>query len=365
MPNPAFLALGDIHLSPLVWLKYRNIAGDSEQAFKSFIDLGIELHLPLVLVGDIWDSVKPPSSMLKFFRQQVDRCQQECVAVYAIQGNHDKQVVPWYVAAHDHVTHLGDGTPHTIGGVNCVGFDYALKDTIQRQLTELGTGPLPQCLLLHQACRQALGFENAWNCDLEWVPEGVPLVVMGDIHIEWEKEFRAGCWAYYTSVSHARDISQRGPKTCLLVNDDLTVERLPIFSRQIGAFRCTAADQVAAAEAWLQQALATPAALPPAVWLYETVDMAAECGRVAAEWGDRAIVVRESLDLDTFTIDPDAPAGGEEVELLSIDQLLATVVNPVEEPEAYQFILDLIDPANSLLDTIRERRETFLRREHG
>ncbi len=349
MPNAAFIAMGDAHLEELIWRRYRQISGDAEMAFTALVDLAIEHFLPLVLLGDVWDTVKPPPSMLRFFRQQMDRLHAEGIAVYAIQGNHDKRDVPWYVAVHDHVQHIGDGRPVTINGLRCRGYDYQLREQIQQRLVEVANDP-PQCLFLHQACKQALNFDGAWNCDLEWVPEGIPLVLMGDIHKYWRHTIRAGQTAYYTGTTHPRDLSQLGSKAAMVVMDDLTVEQLPLPVREIQLFKVSCAVHLRDVTDWITATQAMQQPLPPVAFLRYVPDMAAEVLAIDLPGG---ILIREPVaspeELE-FDIDTPVHDGGPDV---SVEGLLSTIVDPETKPEVFSLVLDMIQGTDTVHDVLR------------
>ena len=228
----AFVALGDIHLSDYIWRDLPDIRGDAELGLRNLVDQAIRLNVPAVIVGDLYDRAEQrDAGSIRIFDTQMARLKAAGLPCYAIQGNHDKRSIPWY-ALNPHVRHIGDGQPVEINGVACRGLDYALHDTIRERLGNLGLdGELPEVLFLHQAVRQALKFDGAWNCDLEWVPEGIPLVVMGDIHREWEMTFRPGQRALYTGSGCPRNRDEFGPRTILGVRRNLEWDRLPVPTR--------------------------------------------------------------------------------------------------------------------------------------
>ncbi len=356
MTRPAFLAIGDMHLDPLIWRKYRQINGDSFYGFAGCAQLAVDNHLPLVLVGDVFDVVDPEPSVIRFFRQQMDRLEAEGVRVYVLQGNHDRRPVPWPVAVHDWPVYIGQGQPVTIGGLVCRAFDYDTRDNIQRKLIDLSAETLPQVLFLHQAVKQALRFDGQWNCDLEWVPDGIPLTVMGDIHIEWHQQFRPGQHAYYTGATHARDIGQRGPKSCLQVNDDLSVERLSIDSRPIEQLVVASPQSVGDATAWLDGAIAQQPRLIPALFVKHTIERSIDVAQLGAAYMGRAFILGDLVDAD------EAQASTEllvDAALLSPEQLLRTLVDPMREPQAFQLASELAWSSDAVLDVIRNRRENF------
>jgi hypothetical protein len=366
--DPAFIAAGDIHLTPLIWRPQVNITGDAELAFAALIDVAIENMLPLVLVGDIFDTVEPGPQMIRFFRKQMDRLYDERVHVYAIDGNHDKRSPSWSSAVHEWVQYIGDGHQVTIGGVNCRGLDYALKDDIVESLAKLTQDPeigKTQVLFLHQAVKQALKWEGKWNCDLDWVPKSIPLVVMGDIHVEWDHDLGAGRRALYTGATHLRDIGQRGPKSCVLVNRDLTWSRLPLPYRLVERFNLSKAEDVDAVETWLKEATATVPELPPVAYCFHVGACKARLGELRRTYNASAFIVMEAVQTpEELTLDQellaDLPVEARpQDQLITPEELLKEIIDPEREPDAFQFTLDLLQSKQSVFDMIKERREKF------
>ena len=265
--KPVALVLGDIHLDTFIWRKYRQISGDAFASFKSLIDKAIKLDVPVVLVGDIFDNVTPDTSLIQFFRRQVQRMVDAELKVYALQGNQDKRPqVPWYCAIHEKVVHIGDGRLCRIGPFHTVGFDYSTRDVIEAKMATLDALDHPiDILFIHQAVRQAIPWEGAWNCDLDWVPPRVGLVLMGDIHKHFEHTIRPGQKAYYTGASHMRSLPERGPKSAILLHSDLTVTRVPLVARSLERFVITVPGDIAPIEAWLKEHSGEP--LPPVAWV--------------------------------------------------------------------------------------------------
>jgi len=363
--SPCFVALGDLHLDTHIWRAYGSIAGDSEMGLTSLVDLAIELFVPLVLLGDLFDLAKPSPEVVDIFRTQMDRCQEESVPVYCIQGNHDlRYPLPWYTAVHNHPRHIGDGKMVEIKGLTCVGFDYARKLQIQERLSELsGREEKPQVLFLHQALDKALRFETAWNCALEWIPEGIPLTLVGDIHMEWEAKVRDGQMAYYTGPMHACDIGQRGPKTAMVVYDDLTVSRRLIAYREIGSFKLTTPEEVRELERWCEQVLSQDNELPPVAQVHFTPDHADEMGRIKAERDGRVIFMDRAVDAPgMLELDLEEDRTGVD-QTISVEEHLGTLIDPEKEPGAHQLTLDLLDDSNSIPDVLREARTAFTKQE--
>lgn len=355
---PAFVCLGDIHLDHVIWRRYRQISHDAFVAFASFVQVAITNKVPLVIVGDLFDSVDPDPELVRFFREQMDLCRDADCQVYAIQGNHDKRPIPWYVALHQWPQHIGDGKPAVINGIRVLGFDYAPLASIQDSLTTLSAEVSDaQVLFLHQAVRQALSIEGAWNCDLEWVPPSIPLIIMGDIHTQTDYRVRDGQAAHYTGSSHARDIGQIGPKSCCMVHRDLSVTRVPICYREIRKFIVANDADIQSIREWLEAVVTTPRPpLRPVAWVHHVHETAPECLRLASDYDGVAVVVLEAAKMGDPAIDTDAQPLGLD-ELLSKEALIARLADPVKEPEIYSLVLELVQSkdVNETISTAKAR----------
>lgn len=343
----SFLALGDIHLDPVIWRRLKAVTGDAEVAFKSFIDLGLQLNIPLVIVGDLFDVVNPPSEMTKVFREQMDRCQTAGVPVYAIQGNHDKTVPPWYNALHDWPIHIGDGKPVVISGLSCCGLDYKLKPEFKASLEQLPDGI--DVLFIHQAVRQALSFDGAWNADLADIPQSIKLVVMGDIHTQTEYALGSGGRALYTGSSHARDMEQRGPKSCTLVKSDLTTERLQLVVRDIERFAVQVPEDFTKVTDWLSKAVAH-GGLKPFAWVQVLPTLQLQAEQLLKAYREHAICYVQSVVVaEQMQQAVELPTG------VNTLVLLTQLLDPVKEPSAYQLALEMLDDRQNLPELLQQR----------
>jgi DNA repair exonuclease SbcCD nuclease subunit len=362
-PKPALLCMGDLHLSHLIWYRHKDIADDALVAFTELVDRAIEMAIPLVLVGDLNDTVTPPTDIVEFIRSQVDRCAAAAVPIYFIDGNHDKRPTPWLTAISDWPIHIGHGELTEINGITVAGFDYALAIDIQTKLATLASLPdRPQVLFLHQAVRQGLGFENAWNCDLDWVPDGIPLVVMGDIHAPTQYRLRDGGTALYTGSTHPRNLGELGTKSMVVVNEDLTWARVPFVQQRSIFFTHLLEGQADELEPFFDWAAdaGSNAQLPPVLWLKYTIDRALfvdEVEQLLRTRFSEVILVRDPLKFSPGT---KIETGVDTSDMPTLAQLAVRVVKPEEQPVAYALVQALLDPKCNPQEVIAAHRAQFL-----
>ena len=152
---------------------------DTIQPLRETVEYCLAHKLPLVLGGDLYDTNNPPARLVARVNEILARMERNGLQVWAIQGNHDKDPeTPWGVVSPG-VQWL-DGKTVTIGGLQVHGLDFAPASIVGPRISGL-----PKCdiVVIHQALRQGLGFDDAWNCDLDWFdPLKVKNVLAGDLH---------------------------------------------------------------------------------------------------------------------------------------------------------------------------------------
>lgn len=360
-------ALGDLHISHLIWEQNRSVTGDSAFLLSELKSL-LAGDDDLVLVGDIFDATEPGPVLGRMFREWAEDVTAAGNRLWVIQGNHDKRAVPWPLALTSCVTYFGDGVPVTIAGHRIRGLDYAPRDILARKLAELGTQELPEILFLHQSTRQYLDLGD-WNCDLEWVPAGIPLVVLGDIHEPWGTAVRPGQYACYTGAGMVRNISEaRHLKSVLQIRDAAKgspgLNRVPIRSRAIRAASLTAATLEKTREevrGWVKDLAsgirpetAPVGILPPVLHLTYTDDVPSAPDLIKEAVADLGV----QLHLLTHPVVVRA-VGATRVDLAVAVQGIPTIPALLDQsglakkPQVSDLVLDLIRPGKS--SEIRDR----------
>lgn len=190
-------------------------ASDGFWALEQIRDYCLEHDLPLVQGGDLFDKNRPPSWVVN----QAIRILNPIEKLAYIQGNHDKDATAPWLRLHNTAVHLGL-EPKDVGGHQLCGIDYnpsgALGDLMAR---------VPKCdgLVLHQALKQGLGFEGAWNWDLEdCEPDRYQNVWIGDLHGQ-DTHWACGqqVRAVYPGSSWMRTIDESPEPSFLHVHDEL------------------------------------------------------------------------------------------------------------------------------------------------
>lgn len=330
---------GDLHVTPYIWSGQRHVRGDAEFGFDRVIDQAIELYdsgriKALCLLGDLFDTVNPPTGCIQHVRRGIDRLQQSGCRLLFIDGNHDKRPTPWLTAIHSHPEWVGDGQPFDFEGLTIAGLDYQEFDQVGEFVQNLGDEV--DVLLLHQTIRQYMDIAGAWEVDLSDIGSNVRRVICGHVHDVWETQFGDDQWAYYTGSTHARAIDQLYPKSSLLLNRDLSVERLPLPSRQLLNLPLSVAEEIDKAYDWLD-GLGDQQPLPPLIRLVFP----------------RSLSEAMKLHLQTLTAHPSQP----QTIVRHVADFLSVDLQQVEETRADQPVTDMAEQLKKLVDPDKESRE--------
>jgi len=144
-----FVYASDLHLSLNTWRSLPEVREDSLLSFKRLLDIcccySANVVCPLVLGGDVFDSVKMTPELLTEVMKIRD--QYTNIPIYYINGNHDL-IEPSWCSFFQNSYHLGS-QPHTLpGGEVICGIDFKLSEEFPEAVKRV----YPGCdhLIIHQ-----------------------------------------------------------------------------------------------------------------------------------------------------------------------------------------------------------------------
>ncbi len=205
----------DLHLRNYVWAARPRLKGDALIAAKYIFDHCLENRFSLKLAGDIFHTLAILPEFIAPIFGHLDRMQEAGLPVYYVQGNHDKNAVPWLslhkwpINLNNRIVELEE-CRETIMGIEATG-EEDLRELLKRVPANVNT------LLMHQAEKQAMPFNP--NFDLSWVPDSIKLVLIGDIHSS-QTYSNKHTELWYPGSPSITDISQTEPRSFLVEGVD-------------------------------------------------------------------------------------------------------------------------------------------------
>jgi DNA repair exonuclease SbcCD nuclease subunit len=344
-----FAFAADLHLRRCVWNGRPTLAGDAYAGLVQIVDYCVEQKINLVLGGDVFDSTRPPSEAVVLLKQQAARMTGVGLKLFTIDGNHDG-VTPSWADLLDDVTFV-DGQLFTPSpGVTAFGLSYRPATQLQKDLANVPH--TAQVLVCHQLMDWAFPRDGVYNMKAEWVPRSVRFVCVGDFHKPVQHEDDRGITYVYPGSVALQNLTETPVKGFVVVGHHAGVpyfdfERVVLRTRPVVEVTINTEDQIGQFQASLEKALADPALrqLPeavrtPIVNVSYNSDIPGAAERITSAVAGRAHLWAYPFSFDNL-VDPNAPAAAADGEL-SIDSVLATLVDPKTKPELFGFVHELL-----------------------
>lgn len=230
--KPAALVISDTHCMPSAWVGRPGLVGDAYFAFEQAVDYAIKKNLPLLILGDIIDSIEPPPETVYFLRKQMDRMAGCMLQVKYILGNHESTKPPWLLAVHDWPECV-DGLRFSVNGVRCYGISFTPFDRLPERLADVPKGI--DVLLCHQAWTEFMGTMCRTDGSLAMVPHA-KLVLTGDYHKCETLELLNAQGQPMRVLSPGSlvqtEIRETEPRQMHVLYEDLTTQAVPLTLRR-------------------------------------------------------------------------------------------------------------------------------------
>lgn len=308
MTEPIAVFTADNHLRPRAWARHADLCGDAEYSFRQVVEYCVANRLPLLQLGDLFDSAYPDAGSVAVYMSSVEAMQRAGCDVYYIEGNHDKSATPW--ASLHRWARLVD-SPFRIAGRRFTGFSFT-RDVADAETLRNLIGDA-EVVLAHQSWKELQGIGSV---DGTLADQRSCVVLTGDYHVccKVTIDGRGGPVTIYSPGSTAMQAINEAPDKYLCVlNDDLSVTTVPLTTRPVLRFVCdtqeslddccsVVRDQILAAEA----SIVAPASIKkPIVHVKYRDSLPDACARISAAVGGHAFlfpqVVAERVSVNVQT----------------------------------------------------------------
>jgi len=261
MTLPIAIITGDYHLVSHAWKSRPTLSGDAECALRQVAGLSRKTGLPIIAAGDLFDSKNPGMPNL----YPAHRLLRDTRGYY-IQGNHDRQSLPWMLLVAPIWTHL-EKQPVTLttNGVkyteevifrddimvipplfdtnktwNVYGLDFSSStDQLRERLDSLAIESRDgkaNLLVLHQSTPQTMPMDLNELQD-KMVPDAVDLVVVGHCHQAKTFVVTTQSGDVIPAISpggfHLLSILESPKKQMYVLFSDGSVRTVPLVTRRV------------------------------------------------------------------------------------------------------------------------------------
>lgn len=241
MPKQPICAFtGDNHLRPQTWAKHPSLFGDAYESWRQIITQCETRRLPLVILGDLFDSTRPDSYSVGVYLHGLTRMEQARLAVYYIEGNHDVADPPW-----------ASLTPwarpvrrFTLGDIQFYGLSFVSSALLPEELSRIPVGT--RVLLSHQSW---LEIQRVGHTDGQFgmIPHGLTMLV-ADYHVCGTYNGKAGngedVIAYSPGSTAMQALNEPQDKYFGILYDDLSVEWVKLETRPCVLVACNTMEEL-------------------------------------------------------------------------------------------------------------------------
>lgn len=237
MRYPIFVFCADLQARESAYRSVKELRGDDLYALRQVVDYCVNNKLALFLGGDQVDSPTiSDEHTIEIRKILMDVPLQK---TYYVDGNHERGFKRLCMEGGDAaVAHNLEEKGCVINSdTSIVGYNWRTRRQWEAYLEQNILQPA-DVLILHGFASQvipALGIpsDEAPLCDidLDWFDGKYKLVLMGDIHMEWDKRGSQGTRFLYSGSMWMHRLGEPEAKSFIVVYSDLSVERVPLHCR--------------------------------------------------------------------------------------------------------------------------------------
>jgi hypothetical protein len=235
MSKPICVITADCHIEELIWRDRPSLLGDAFHGFSQCVSLAVDKGLPLVLAGDIVETLPsktPTSTTVAFLVKELDRVKHANLDVYNIYGQHDKAEPTWLRACDRWVTDA-DGRTIDIGGTMTSFLSWRDRESIKKMVQTIPSEA--KILVAHQHWAELMGGSSP-EISSKDVPH-VSTIISGDYHRPARKSGENAngdpVSLFSPGATHMRKINEPPTHFALVLNDDGSVEPVKLNSRVV------------------------------------------------------------------------------------------------------------------------------------
>ena len=256
-PKPILVFCADLQARESAYRSIKELSGDDLYALSQVVSYCDMYNLPLLLGGDQVDTPLISDEHTVKLRRQLMRISPN--NTWYVDGNHERGFKRLCLEGGQAAAanNLEQGYAVKLGNQSVMGYNWRTR----RQWEEyLDTHPIKasDIIVLHGFASQvvpALGLppDEAPLCDIDlnWFDGKAKVVLMGDIHMEWEWLGPKGTRFLYSGSMWMHRLGEPEAKSFIVVYDDLSIKRIPLKCRPFLRTNLSSMEDAKRIELWL------------------------------------------------------------------------------------------------------------------
>lgn len=226
--TPLFAMTSDWHLQPGAWKRANTPQGDSFYALRQIRQHCVEHQLDLLAAGDLFDDLKPETSVLERAFRECDNLHRASRRLVFTQGQHEK-AFPAYLSLHPSPMHNSRKVTH-VRGISVYGMDHVPADQLEAEIEKVPSGV--DVLMCHQVWGDFMGIGAEGHLSQLSKAGGPRIVLTGDYHDHQVLEV-GGLVVYSPGSTCLQSIDEPREKSFFVFYDDFSVESVQLKVRRV------------------------------------------------------------------------------------------------------------------------------------
>jgi hypothetical protein len=263
MPTPILAFCADLQARESAYRSIKELTGDDLYALQQVVDYCSKHNVPLIMGGDQVDTPTISDEHTVALRKILLQIPPH--NNWYIDGNHERGFKRLCLEGGPAAAATNmEGAIVRIGEYTATGYNWRTRRQWEAYMAE---NELQQTdvLVLHGFAEQvvpSLGLpaEEAPLCDLDlnWFDGKYKLVLMGDIHMEWDWRGPKGTRFLYSGSMWMHRLGEPEAKSFIVVNDDLSIERVPLRCRPFMRTELIDGNSIKRIQLWLDNTNTLP-----------------------------------------------------------------------------------------------------------
>lgn len=228
--KPIAVVTSDWHMALNAWKKHPGIKGDAEFSLQQIVQVTLDLGVPLIAAGDLFDVKTPDSYAVISTANQLNKL--KGIPVYYVQGQHEMSTPTW-LSLFSGCEHIHDKFIK-LGNYKAYGYDYFLPKSKEDSYERFKSADI---LITHQVWSELLPRHGQVACCSYSEAANnhkYKAIISGDFHSHFQdKIYGTDCSFVSPGSMCLQDMNESPRKAIWVMTEDLDFVSVPLQTRDL------------------------------------------------------------------------------------------------------------------------------------